>query len=42
MLCTLLDSGISGIRIHRVFFSMQQLGDLSDIGHIGDSALDVK
>lgn len=41
MLFALLDTGVSGVCIHRVFFAMQQLGDLCDIGHIGCGAMDV-
>ena len=41
MLFTFLDTGVSSVCIHRVFFAMQQLGDLRDIGHIGRSAMNM-
>lgn len=41
MLFTLLDTGVSSVCINRVFFAVQQLGDLRDIGRIGRSAMDV-
>lgn len=41
MLIALLDTGISGVRVHRVFFAMQQLRDLGDVGYIGCGAMDV-
>lgn len=41
MLFTLLDTYVSSVCIHRVFFAAQQLGDLRDIGHIGRSAMNM-
>lgn len=41
MLFTLLDTGVSSVCIHRVFFAMEQLSDLRDIRHIGGSAMNV-
>lgn len=41
VLFPLLDTGVTCVRIDRVFFAVEQLGDLSDIGHIGRSAVDV-
>ena len=41
MLLTLLDTGVSSVCINRVFFAVQQLGDLRDIGHIGRSAMNM-
>lgn len=35
MIFALLETGVSGICIHGFFFTVQQLGDVSDIGHIG-------
>ncbi len=41
MLFTLLDTGVFCIRLHRVFFAKQQLGNLRDTGHIGGSTVDM-
>lgn len=41
MLFTLLDTGLPSVRINRVFFAVQQLGDLCDSGHIGRSAMNM-
>lgn len=41
MLFTLLDTGVSSVCINRVFFAVQQLGDLREIGHIGRSAMNM-
>ena len=41
MLFTLLDTGVSSVRINRALFAVQQLGDLRDIGYIGRSALNM-
>ena len=34
MLFTLLNAGVSGVCIHCIFFAMQKLGDLCDIGDV--------
>lgn len=39
MFFTLLDTGLSSVRVRRVFFAMQPLGDLRDSGHIGGGAV---
>jgi hypothetical protein len=41
VLFTLLDSGIIGVCIDRVFIAMQQFGNLGDIGHIRGCPVDV-
>ncbi|RMT64857.1 hypothetical protein ALP29_200895 [Pseudomonas syringae pv. avii] len=41
MLFPLLDTGASSVCIHRIFFVMQQLGDLCNIGDVGGGTLDV-
>ena len=41
MLCTRLHAHVSAIRLHRVFFAMQQFGDLRDMSYIGYGAMDM-
>lgn len=41
MLFTFLDTAVSSVRIHRIFFAVQQLSALCDIGHIGGGTRDV-
>ncbi len=41
MLFALLDTGVSSVRIHCIFFTVQQLGDLRDISHVSRSAMDM-
>ncbi|RMU61817.1 hypothetical protein ALP25_200120 [Pseudomonas syringae pv. syringae] len=41
MLITLIDAGISGIGVHRVFLPVQQLGYLGHVRHVGGGAVHV-
>ena len=41
VLFTLLDTGVTCVRIDRVFVPVEQFSDLGDIGHIGSGAMDV-